>query len=158
MGHQEDIDYLWKHRNDEPSDTTRVQTVNSVSFCLPSMPISVNQLYEVWWQTREVKKTRDYRTWATEAKGHMPPFKLRSKTSLICVNAMFFYNFYRSNGGFRKFDTHNLMKALIDTIASRYGFDDERVKRCPIDSRHSKDEQAIVTVSEYTMEENDNDV
>lgn len=124
---------------------------NFVRFTLPSMPVSVNQLYEIWWSTREVKKSRDYLRWQTKAKEHMPPWRLQSETSLICVDAVFYYEFYCDNGKLRKYDTHNLMKALIDTIANRYGFRDERVKKCPTDSLPSKQERAIVTVSEYYL-------
>lgn len=151
MSHQEDINYLWNNReNARPNNAD--SPINSVRFVLPTMPVSVNSLYEVWWQTREVKKSRDYWRWATDAKGHMPPFKLRSADSFICVDVVFYYNFYTKEGKLRKYDTHNLMKALIDTIASRYGFRDERVKRCPTDSLPSKQERAIVTVSEYRLD------
>jgi len=136
--------------NDDGTATLAI--ANYVRFTLPALPLSVNSLYEIWWSTRQVKLKVDCLRWKTRAKEVMPPWSVQSPDSLICVDALFYYDFYYKNGNLRKVDTQNMMKLLIDAVAERYGFKDERVKKCPIDSRPSKQERAIVTVSEYYMD------
>jgi Holliday junction resolvase RusA-like endonuclease len=143
------INRLVQMRCPEDDESGSPELINSVHFALPALPLSVNSLYEIWWSTRQVKLKVECLSWKTRAKEHMPLWKLQSADSLICVEAHFFYNFYYKNQSLRKVDTQNLMKLLIDAVAERYGFDDKRVKRTPVDSFNSKQERAIVTVSEY---------
>lgn len=136
-------------KNDDGTATLAI--ANHVRFTLPALPPSVNALYQIIYSERRVELKPEVRRWKTAAKERMPPWSLRSPDSLICIDAVFYYDFYHANGNLRDFDTHNLMKALIDAIAERYGFRDKRVKRAPCDSYHSKQERAIVTVSEYYL-------
>lgn len=132
--------------------TITMDEPNAVRFTLPSMPVSVNGIYQVLFKQHRVELKPEARRWKSEAKQHMPPWKPESGTSFICIDVVFYYNFYGKNGALVEKDTHNYMKLLQDAVAERYDFKDSRVKRCPIDSRHAKKESVVVIVSEYNLE------
>lgn len=124
--------------------------VNSVRFTLPSMPVSVNSLYQIIYSQRRVELKPEARRWKTEAKGRMPQWE-HSHNALIQVDAIFEYPRFYKNGKPRIHDVSNLLKLLIDAIAEKYGFDDCFVWAGSWSSRDSKDERVIVTVSEYWL-------
>lgn len=132
--------------------TITMDKPNAVRFTLPSMPVSVNGIYQIIYSQRRVELKPEAWQWKRDAKEKMPPWKLQSNSSLICVDVMFFYEFYDSKGGLIEKDTHNYMKLLIDAIAERYGFRDSRVKKAPCDSLPSKTESVRVIVSEYSLD------
>lgn len=127
--------------------------VNSITFTLLCLPPSVNSLYQVIWSQRRIELKPECRLWKSDAKQDMPYWKPQSPVSFICIQAIFYYDFYYKNGNLREFDTANLQKLLIDAIAEKYGFKDSRVKRCPTDSLPARKERTVVTVSEYFLNE-----
>lgn len=101
--------------------------VNEVRFTLPSLPISVNSLYQIRYSTREVFLRPECSRWKSEAKGHVPRFKVSEGASVV-IHATYHYPFHYRNGKPRVFDVANLLKLTIDTIAERCGFNDFLVR------------------------------
>ena len=99
---------------------------DSLHFSIPSLPPSVNALYNVLFSLRRVELKPEVRFWKTQAKQFMPVWskKLNEQSRLI-IKFTFCSNWYFKNGKLRKLDLQNLEKCLIDAIAERYGFGDE---------------------------------
>lgn len=126
---------------------TMTATANEVRFTLPSLPISVNSLYQIRYATKEVFLRPECSRWKTEAKGHVPRFKVGDGSS-IRIDLVFYFPFHYRNGKPRIFDAPNLLKLTIDTIAEKCGFNDYRVRLGSWDSVDSVDEKVMVVMRE----------
>jgi hypothetical protein len=133
-----------------PFDRLRQIVGNTVTFTLPALPASVNNIYQIIWRQQKVELKPECRTWKSKAKEYVPVFKV-AEGSLIRVDVVYFYDFFYKNGKLREFDTHNLMKLLIDAVASRLGHSDKVMKSGSWDSVDDAKERAIVTLTEYPM-------
>lgn len=122
-----------------------------VSFCLPSLPVSVNGLYCVIWSQKRVELKPEARNWKTEAKGKMPPWEHTPGAS-IRVDAHFEFPRFHKNGRYRIKDVSNLLKLLLDAVAERYGFDDSVIVAGSWSSADSTTERVTVTVTEIQGE------
>lgn len=118
------------------------------SFTIPLLPPSVNALNNIIYSQRRVVTKPEVLKWRSDASCFIPRVKLQSKSSLLRLDALFSYGFYHRNGNLRVLDTQNLMKALIDTIAWKVGFNDNRVKCGSWDSVDAKDELVRVVLKE----------
>ena len=70
--------------------------------------------------------------------------------SIIRVDRCYFYKWFSAEGKWLSRDTGNMDKALFDAIADKLGFQqgDTRFKQGMMDSRPSKVERVIVTLTE----------
>lgn len=132
----------------EPA-TVKVE-VNEVRFTLPSLPVSVNSLYQIIYSQRRVELKPECRLWKSEAKGHVPRFKVGSQSS-VSMDIVFYFPFHYRNGKPRIFDVANLLKLTIDTIAEKCGFNDYRVRLGSWASVDSGNEKVEVTLREVTQ-------
>lgn len=128
--------------------TTEVRAVNQISFSLPSLPTSVNALHQILWSQRRVELKPEVRRWRSESKVFIPHFHLQSALSLIRVDAVFYYRFYTKERLLRVFDSHNVVKPLIDLIAEKQGWNDKRAKFGSWASYDSEEERVEVTLRE----------
>lgn len=108
------------------SETGRV-VVNEVHFTLPSLPVSVNSLYNVIFSQRKVELKNECRIWKSESKRYIPRFQVSEGCS-VEIHATFHFPFHYRNGKPRVFDVANLLKLTIDTIAEKCGFNDFLVR------------------------------
>jgi len=94
-------------------------------FLIPTVPISVNEIYQINHRQRRVYLHPKALLFKTQAKMFMPPkppwLKERTKLYLMII---IFNNLYFKNGNVRKYDLQNLEKILIDAISEKYGHDD----------------------------------
>lgn len=104
--------------------------LSSVSFKIPSIPPSVNSLYNVIFSLKKVELKPDCLSWKSKAKTFMPPFKSsgESVSGMLKVDMKFSYPLYHKNLKVRRIDTPNMMKLLLDAISERYGIDDKFMK------------------------------
>lgn len=116
-------------------------------FTIPSLPPSVNALYQIIYSQRRVELRPECSRWKSDAKGYMPRFQPADKT-LVAVDATFHYRFHYANGKPRIFDAPNLLKLLIDAIAERYGFNDCLVRYGSWTSVDSESEKVEVVLRE----------
>ena len=78
----------------------------------------------------------------------IPRINLESNESLVHVDVVFHYPHFYKNGKLRRFDTHNVIKPLFDTIAEKAGFDDSRIKSGSWASKHCEQERVEVYLRE----------
>ena len=92
-------------------------------FTIPSLPPSMNSLYQIIYSQRKVELKPEARRWKSSSKEHVPRFHPR-EGRLVAVDATFYYSFHYANGKPRVFDAANLLKLMIDCIAEKCGFND----------------------------------
>ena len=124
---------------------------NYIHFILPSMPVSVNSLYQVIYSQRRVELKPEARKWKTEAKAQMPRWQY-SANAFIRIDVRFECPLSTKNGKPRIRDVANLLKLLIDAVAERYCFDDCLVRAGSWSSVDTKQERVLVTLSEIGKE------
>lgn len=119
-------------------------------FVIPVLPPSVNSLHQIIYSQRRVVLRPEIVKWRSDIALFIPRIEL-SNDSLVNIDLVFHYNHWYQNGRLRKFDTHNLVKVLLDVIAWKANFDDARVKAGSWQSVHSTSEQVQVTMREYAV-------
>lgn len=127
------------------SETGRV--INEVHFTLPSLPVSVNSLYNVIFSQRRVELKNECRVWKSESKRYIPRFQVGEGCS-VEIHTVFHFPFHCRNGKPRVFDVANLLKLTIDTIAEKCGFNDFLVRKGSWDSVDSVNEKVEITMCE----------
>lgn len=118
-----------------------------VRFVLPSLPMSINSLYQIIYSQRRVELKPECRTWKTKAKEYVPRFAIDDDSTLR-LDVEFAYPWHHKNGKLRKFDSQNLLKLLIDAVSEKIGIDDSRIKGGSWQSRDSETESVTVTLTE----------
>lgn len=107
------------------------------SFRIPSLPPSMNAIYQIIFHLKQVQMKPEVRAWKTQAKMMIPAMKPHADSYLFKLDATFTYNFLFKNGAFRKFDTPNMLKVLIDAVSESVGIKDEYLKFGSWKSEHS---------------------
>jgi hypothetical protein len=125
-------------------------TANEVRFTLPSLPVTVNSLYQIRYSTREVFLRPECYRWKSESKRYVPRFKVAQDSS-VEIHATYHFPFHYKNGKPRVFDVANLLKLTIDTIAEKCGFNDFLVRAGSWDAVDSTEEKVEVVVRERVM-------
>lgn len=130
------------------------ETKEGVNFVIPSLPPSVNSLYQIIFAQRRVEMKPDVRIWKTKAKEYIPRFGTSflfdpsadpgiRDNIILSIKCTFTYNWFYKNRRLKKFDTQNLLKVLCDAIAEKCGFDDSLIKSGSWDSVHSEDREMV---------------
>jgi hypothetical protein len=118
-----------------------------VRFTIPSLPPSVNALYQIIYSQRRVELKPEAYRWKSDSKKYIVGFRPRAG-SLVAVDTTFYYRFNYANGKARVFDAPNLLKLTIDCIAEKCGFNDCLVRHGSWSSVDSVDERVEVTLRE----------
>lgn len=107
-----------------------LKTKYSITFKIPSVPPSVNSLYNVIFSLKRVEMKPEVRLWKSKSKVFVPVWRPETTTSsgILRFEATFYYPFYSKEGKMRIRDTHNMMKLLQDTVAEKVGIDDKFIK------------------------------
>lgn len=127
--------------------------INSITFVLPGLPPSCNQLMayrpvHVGGKIRIETKTRDdvYR-WRSKMFQYIPPLKVNDG-AFYRLDWVISYDWNYKNGNFKRIDSSNFQKALHDLVSKKLGFDDSRIKAGSFNTINSKVEQVQVTLTE----------
>lgn len=123
------------------------QGARGVRFTIPSLPPSVNALYQIIYSQRRVELKPECLRWKSSTKEHVPRFTPR-EGMLVSIDATFYYRFHYANGKPRVFDAANLLKLMIDCIAEKCGFNDCLVRHGSWGSVDSVSERVEVVLSE----------
>lgn len=111
--------------------TEGVQTGEDIlRFRIPSLPSSMNAIYQIIFHLRQVQMKPEVRAWKHQAKMMIPIWKLpqNCETGFIRIKMEFHSHlWYYKNGKLKRVDAHNLQKVLIDAISEKMGFDDSMV-------------------------------
>lgn len=122
-----------------------------VRLTIPSLPPSVNALYQIIYSQRRVELKPEARHWKSDSKKYIVGFRPR-QGSLVAVDATFYYRFLTANGNQRVFDAPNLLKLLIDCIAEKIGINDCLIRHGSWTSVDSVDERVEVVLREVVKD------
>lgn len=117
------------------------------AFTIPCLPPSVNSLHQIIYSQRKVVLKPEILKWRSDIALFIPRIQLQA-SSLVAVELTFHYRHLYQNGRLRRFDTHNLVKVLLDVISWKANFDDSRVKEGRWLSVDSADEKVEVVMRE----------
>ena len=85
----------------------------------------------------------EVRAWKTQAKMMIPAMVPHADSYVFRLDAHFTYNWVHKNKAFRKFDTSNMMKILIDAVAEKVGIKDEYVKCGGWETSHDESKEFV---------------
>lgn len=125
--------------------------VNSISFVLPSLPISSNLCHTPNFRERRIYLSDAARKWSSDMQYLIPRFSIGPR-SFVRVDFVAFYPFYTKAGKLRRVDTSNFMFLLHNTIAAKIGIDDCYFKSGSFDSVNSEREYVSVVLSELPID------
>lgn len=108
------------------NDGAGVQEDSCLRFRIPSLPASMNAIYQVIFHLRRIEMKPEVRAWKTQAKQFVPAWKLPKdiETGFLKLKLAFHGDWFFKNGKPRKIDLPNLQKVTVDVIAEKLGFDD----------------------------------
>jgi Holliday junction resolvase RusA-like endonuclease len=97
-----------------------------VTFKVPLLPPSVNQMYKINYKTKQCYLDESVRTFKNQAIFFIPRFELKPQDKVILI---FEYHgkFFNNDGTIKKKDVQNLDKCLCDIIFTKLGADDSCV-------------------------------
>ena len=116
-------------------------------FVIPVLPPSVNSLHQIIYTQRKVVLRPEMLKWRSDAAVHIPRIQVQPDSLLSC-DMVFSYPFLYRNGKLRRFDTHNLVKVMLDLISWKANFDDSRIKQGSWSTVDSEREWVQVTLRE----------
>lgn len=129
---------------------------HTVTFTLPSLPGSVNAIYEPGYSIGssqpQWRLKNEWALWATRVKPYIPLFKVVTN-SVVRIDRCYFYKYFYGNGNWRKADVANMDKLLFDVVAAKTGINDLYFKCGWMDSKDSLENKVIVTLTEITEAE-----
>jgi len=123
---------------------------NEVRFVLPSLPGSVNEIYELNRPDSGLPRRRlkaEWAIWATRMMTHILPFSIQPM-SIVRVDRWYFYPWFYKNGKWRVADVANMDKLLFDTLAKKLGINDLLFKQGWMGSRDAASSRVIVRLRE----------
>ena len=115
---------------------------------IPTLPPSVNSLYNVLFSMRRVELKPEVRLWKTQAKEYIPTLRVK-ESAHISFNAWFEGAWRHGNGKLKKRDVQNMTKCLIDCVAEKVGFDDSQVWAASSYKVEAEKEQVRVELIEF---------
>jgi len=136
--------------------STVVETVrNSISFTLPSLPGSLNDLYELNRHDSGLPRKRlrsEWALWVTKLMPLVPAFTIQPN-SVLRIDRCYYLPWFYGNGRWRKVDVVNMDALLFNLVTRKIGVDDLYVKQGYLDSRNSHDNKVEVVITEITEAE-----
>lgn len=98
-----------------------------LQFVLPSFPPSVNRLHMIDHNRRRVGTSDEVLLWRTRTVPFVKPCRWPIEWLLKLTLIYESPDWVHKNGKLRRKDSHNMDKIAIDTIFSKWGWDDARV-------------------------------
>jgi hypothetical protein len=136
--------------------STVVETVrNSISFTLPSLPGSLNDLYELNRHDSGLPRKRlrsEWALWVTKMMPLVPAFTIQPN-SVLRIDRCYCLPWFAKNGRWRKVDVVNMDALLFNLVTRKIGVDDLYVKQGYLDSRNSQENKVEVVITEVTEAE-----
>lgn len=128
---------------------------NSVSFSLPALPGSVNEIYEINDRSSGLPRKRlkaEWALWVSRMLPYVPRFEV-AVNSIVRVDRCYYYQWFYANGNWRRCDAANMDKLLFDLIERKTGINDLYFKQGMLDSRDSKSGKVAIVLTEITEEQ-----
>lgn len=96
----------------------------SLSFTLPTFPVSFNQLYKIDHVRRLVTLSDAAALWKTRTIPFVKPCRWPAELTLKLILDFQSPNWLTKAGKMRRVDVQNLEKLVIDTMFAKWGWDD----------------------------------
>lgn len=132
-----------------------VESVNRIGFQLPSLPGSLNDLYELNRHDSGLPRKRLKATWAlwvSKMFVYVPAFRVQPD-SILRVDRCYYLPWFYGNGRWRKVDVVNMDALLFNLVSRKIGIDDLYVKQGMLDSRNSPANKVAIVLTEITKAE-----
>ena len=113
------------------------------TFRIPSLPPSMNAIYQIIFHLKQVQMKPEVRAWKTQAKQMIPAMTPHADSYIFRLDAHFHYNWLHKNSSFRKFDTANMLKVLIYWVAEKVRIKDEYLKSRSWETTPSEDKEFV---------------
>jgi len=123
---------------------------NEVRFVLPSLPGSVNEIYELNRPDSGLPRRRlkaEWAIWATRMMTHILPFSIQPM-SIVRVDRWYFYPWFYKNKKWRVADVANMDKLLFDTLSKKLAINDLLFKQGWMGSRDATSGRVVVRLRE----------
>jgi hypothetical protein len=119
----------------------------SLSFILPGgFPPGVNKLYDINHLSRSVRLTDQAALWKTRAIPFVKPCRWPDDWLLRLVLVYESDRWVSKNGKLRRIDLDGFLKLTIDTMFSKWGWDDARLVEITSSKAYGPREQIRVTL------------
>lgn len=125
---------------------------NTISFVLPSLPASLNVLYELNRPDSGLPRKRlkaEWSLWVSKMMPYIPAFKVQPD-SILQVDRCYYLPWFYGNGKWRKVDVVNMDALLFNLVSRKVGIDDLYVKKGMLDSRNSLANKVAIVLTEIT--------
>lgn len=125
---------------------------NKVSFTLPSLPGSLNVLYELNRPDSGLPRKRlkaEWALWVSKMMPYIPRFAIQPN-SILRVDRCYYLPWFTGKGTWRRVDVVNMDALLFNLVTRKLGLDDLLVKQGFMDSRDSQENKVAVTITEVT--------
>lgn len=128
----------------------------SLSFTLPSFPVSFNRLYTINHLQRKVMLSDEALLWRTRTVPFVKPCRWPIEWLLKLTLVYESPNWVCKNGKLRRVDHQNLEKLVVDTMFAKWGWDDSRLVETVSRKRYGPREQIQVTIERCEVNLNGN--
>jgi Holliday junction resolvase RusA-like endonuclease len=121
-----------------------------LQFVLPTFPVSVNKLYDINHNQRRVRLSDSAALWKTRTIPFVKPCRWPEcllKLTLVYESP----DWLTRQGKVRRVDVQNMDKLAIDTMFSKWGFDDSRLVEITTQKRYGPREQVVVTLERVVV-------
>lgn len=119
-----------------------------ISFTIPSLPPSINSLYNVLFSLRKVELKPEARLWKSRAKEYIPKHEI-GEQERVSISFLFYANWLSKDGKILKKDVTNREKLVLDAISEKCGWDDSQVWARSVNKVQS--EKEMVKVDLFVM-------
>lgn len=116
-----------------------------VSFKLPVLPPSMNQIYQILYNQRRVILKPEVLQYKSQMKMFVPRFEVKQDEHLgiaLEIHGHFLYK----NGSIKRIDAPNLFKVIVDLIAEKMAFDDSQFYKFKVIKIQDEEEYVYATV------------
>ena len=110
---------------------------NTISFVLPSLPASLNVLYELNRPDSGLPRKRlkaEWSLWVSKMMPYIPAFKVQPD-SILQVDRCYYLPWFYGNGKWRKVDVVNMDALLFNLVSRKVGIEAHLSRRCALPSQ-----------------------
>lgn len=125
-------------------------TTNTVSFTLPSLPGSLNDIYELNRHDSGLPRKRlrkEWALWVSKMLPYVPAFYI-AENSILRIDRCYHLPWFYGNKKWRKVDVINMDALLFNLVTRKIGIDDSLVKMGMLDSHDSPLNKVDVVITE----------
>ena len=132
--------------------------METLSFVLPSFPISFNKLYDINHLSRNVRLSDQAALWKTRTIPFVKPCRWPQEWLLKLTLVYESPSWLTKKGKLRRVDVQNLEKLVIDTMFAKWGMDDSRLVEIISSKAYGQREQVRVVLQRVEVDLSGNSI